>query len=485
MVAAYCRVSTDHDEQEDSLENQIRHYRDEIKANPEYEFVNVYYDFGISGYKEARPGFQKMMGDARDGRIDLILAKSISRFARNTQTVLGATRELKDLGVAVYFELQDINTLTSAGELMMTVYAAFAQAESQSTRELCRLVYLRKYEAGIPVQYLERSFGYKKNEKGGFVPDEAEAEWVRTAYRMIADGHTAASVKRYLNGKGVKTAQGVSWTESKVIQMIENVIYKGDYIMHKHFVNEDRKLVPNRGEVDAWYAEDDHVPLVSKSLWQRAQDALASRRGYLAEGSVIGGEYPYKDFLFCAECGHPLYARIYSNGNRLNWGCSGQKRYGKAFCRGVNVPDGTARSWDLSAKAYVYEKTAERGFREYGFYSEGYWKRTHKKKERALTVPELNTDSYPYMRQIFCARCGGRLVRRFDTKTEKVFWVCNTNKRNGKSSCPGVRIPDAEVRNWNFDGDIFISERRKNGEKRYSYSSERADGGPQGSAESK
>ena len=163
-VAAYCRVSTDHDEQEDSLENQIAHYENEIRSNPHYEFVEVYYDFGISGFKEKRQNFQRMLQDAREGKIDLIITKSISRFARNTDTVLKATRELKALNVAVYFELQGINTLTSEGELMMTVYAAFAQAESESNSALAKMAYQRRYEAGIPVQYLERCYGYDRNE---------------------------------------------------------------------------------------------------------------------------------------------------------------------------------------------------------------------------------------------------------------------------------------------------------------------------------
>ena len=133
-VAAYCRVSTETEIQEGSIENQIEHYEELIKSNPDYEFVNVYYDFGISGYKEKRPGFQEMMKDARSGKIDLIITKSITRFARNTNTLLKATRELKSLGIGVFFELQNMNTLNEGGELLLTVYAAFAQGESETYR---------------------------------------------------------------------------------------------------------------------------------------------------------------------------------------------------------------------------------------------------------------------------------------------------------------------------------------------------------------
>ena len=144
-VCDYARVSTEAEEQENSLENQITHYKELINNNINYEFINVYYDFGISGFKENRPGFQKMMQDARNGKIDLIITKSISRFARNTVTILKAIRELKELGVGIFFELQNINTLTESGEFLITIMSAFAQSESENYSSLAKLVYKRKY----------------------------------------------------------------------------------------------------------------------------------------------------------------------------------------------------------------------------------------------------------------------------------------------------------------------------------------------------
>lgn len=477
-VAAYCRVSTDHDEQEDSLENQIKHYEDEIKSNPTYEFVEVYYDFGISGFKERRPNFQRMIQDAGAGKIDLIITKSISRFARNTDIVLKTTRELKALNVAIFFELQGINTLTSEGELMMTVYAAFAQAESESTRELCKMVYTRKYSAGIPVQYLDRCFGYDKNEKGEFIINEDEAEWVRKMYRMIADGFTAASVKRYLNDNGIKTVKGAKWQDSSVFRIIESEIYKGDYIMHKHFVNDERKLVKNRGEVDSWYIENDHIPIVSKKLWQQAQDALKARRqshvGNMVPKDLTDENYPYKNRIFCAYCGQPLMRRVYSNGNRVNWGCSGQKRFGKAYCKGINVLDSTIKDWDFDGKIFIYEKTSKHGIREYAYYKESYWRRTHKKKVPENKAPALNDENYPYRNKICCGKCGGRLTRSVNTKSGRVTWLCSNYKHHTLDGCTGTRIFDDEVRKWMpIEAKIYITARRKpNGEKCYTYTCE-------------
>lgn len=479
-VCAYCRVSTEADEQENSLENQIRHYESVIRSNPDYEYAGVYSDFAISGFKEKRPGLQKMMADAREGKIDLILTKSVSRFARNTAIVLEATRELKELNVGIFFELQNINTLSGEGELMLTILAAFAQAESESGSIGAKMVYQRKYEAGIPVQYLERSFGYTKNEQGIYIPDESEAVWVRKIYEMAAEGYTPAAIRRYINKAGLKTVQGAEWSDSTVIRLIENKIYKGDYIMHKYFVNDERKLVKNRGEVDAWYIEDDHEAIVSPELWQMAQDAVALKREYLAEGSVIEEfteeNYPYMNKIFCSKCGHPLYKRIYSNGNRLNWGCSGTKRYGRSFCDGINVPDGILRKeWKFDENIYIGEKPNDKGMKEFTYLKEKSWKRRHKKKIPVLDLPENTEENYPYRRKIYCGICGSRLVRYSNTKTNKVTWICNGNKRKGRAFCEGTRVPDQIIKGWGeIKKDIYIQRKDdKNGKKRYSYTSKK------------
>lgn len=477
-VCAYCRVSTDAEEQENSLENQISYYEALIKSNPEYEYVGIYYDFAISGYKENRKGLQRMLEDARAGKIDLILTKSVSRFARNTAIVLKATRELREMNVGVFFELQNINTLSGEGELMLTILSAFAQAESESGSENAKMVYRRKYEQGIPVQYLERSFGYTKNAEGEYVPDPEEAVWVKKIYLMAADGYTPAAIRRFLNENGVLSVGGVAWTDSAVIRLIENEIYKGDYIMHKHYVNEERKLVKNRGEVDAWYIEDDHVAIVSPELWQKAQDALHRRREYLVTGSFIEEftekNYPYMGHIFCGKCGHPLYHRIYSNGNRLCWDCSGVKRYGKGFCEGVNVPDSVIREWEFEGDVYIRDSDEVKGIKQFRYTKERSWKRRNKRKEYVRAVPELNEGNYPYMKKVYCAECGGRLVR-YVAKGDKVLWICSSNKRKGKDFCKGVRVPDEVLKGWGrIEHGIYISRKDgRNGEKCYSYTCEK------------
>lgn len=472
-VCAYCRVSTDAEEQENSLKNQMTHYEELIKSNESYEFVGVYSDFGISGFKESRPGFNQMVKDAKDGKIDLIITKSVSRLARNTVTVLKVARELKEQGVGIFFELQNINTLTEAGELLLTILSAFAQAESESARIGAQMVYTHKYEKGIAVQYLERSFGYTKSKKGEFIPDKKEAKWVRKIFEMAADGYTSAEIKRYLISKNVRTIKGAEFKESTVIRILENEIYKGDYIMHKHFVNEDRKLVRNEGQVDAWYVTDDHEPIVSKRLWGMAQKQLEKKREYLSTGSVVEElteeNYPYMNCIYCAECGYPLYRRIYSNGNRLCWMCSGQRRHGKEFCKGINVPDFILREWDFNDDIYIKEMGRRKGVKEFSYLKGSDWNKQFRKKEFISTVPQLCEENYPYLGKLYCEKCGSQLVRQI-RKGDEVYWICNGWKRKGKKFCEGVRISDEIVRSSKeIDSKISIGKKETEKGKEFYY----------------
>lgn len=475
-VCAYCRVSTEEEEQANSLENQMEHYEEEIRSNPSYEFAGIYHDFGISGFKENRPGFQKMLQDARDHEIDLIITKSVSRFCRNTDTLLKAVRELKDLGVGVIFELQHINTLATSGEILLTVLAAFAQAESENYSALGKMVYTRKYEAGIPVQYLERSFGYDHGPSGEFLPDPGEAPWVKKIYELCADGYRPVQIARHLNEHGVHTKAGSVFTSSTVIRILENEIYKGDYIMHKYYVNAERKEVKNRGEVDAWYIKDDHPALVSRKLWERAQERLSEMREYLATGSVVGSldeeTYPYKKQLFCAECGFPLYRRVYSNGNRVSWICSGEMRYLKEFCAGISVPDSIIRGWgELPGNVYIRSEKDQLGRTTFRYVREKTWARDHKRKEPVVSAPALTTENYPYKEHIFCAGCGSKLTRSIG-KHGDTIWTCNGRKHKSRAFCEGIRIPDDVIRGWGeIKHDIFISRKEdKHGQRSYSYS---------------
>ena len=474
-VAAYARVSTDHDEQANSLESQMKYYEDYITNNPDYEYAGIYHDFGISGFKERRPGFQRMLEDARAGKIDLIITKSITRFARNTDTVLKATRELKEIGVGVFFELQNINTLSSEGELLMTVYAAFGQAESDSASDNAKLAYRRRMTEGRPIQRLEKCFGYRLAGNGEYIPDQ-NAGWVVKIYELAAEGYTCGDIVKYLNGLGVKSAQGCKFTCSNVSRMIRSVIYKGDFIMQQTYVDENRKQQVNRGELPKVYIKGDHPRIVSDELWEAAQKKLEERSAYLAEGSVVTDpteeNYPYINRIFCAKCGHKLSRRIYSNGNRLSWICSGQKNHNSDFCEGVFIPDSIIRSWGaIDENIYIYKETDQMGKAEYGYIPEREWKKDHKKKRAPFLAPALTLENYPFLGKVYCKKCGSRLIRRVNA-SGGVRWVCYGRNKKGTDFCEGITIPDEILqRVGEPKHNIYIGKEIIDGEERYGYTS--------------
>ena len=250
--------------------------------------------------------------------------------------------------------------------------AAFAQAESENYRALAQMTYRRKYEAGIPVYHLEQSFGFTFDSRGNLIPEPKEATWVKQIFKRAAEGYTAAQIARWLNEQGVMTKEGACFTTSTVLRILENEIYVGDYKMHKHYVNEERREVKNQGQVDAWYIYHDHAPLIHRKLWMAAHKKLEERREYLFTGSVVGElneeTYPYKDRIFCASCGYPLFRRTYSKENRVAWICSGQKRYSKTFCEGINVPDSVIRNCgDWSGNLYIRRVVDDLGKAEFRY----------------------------------------------------------------------------------------------------------------------
>ena len=253
-VAVYARVSTKSENQSDSLMNQIAHYRESVGKDPRYELKGIYYDYGISGYKQSRPGFQRLMKDAEEGKFTLVITKAITRFARNTQTVLESTRRLKELGIGVYFELQGINTLSQEGELLMTLFAAFGQAESEGARKHTLMSLKRNYEKGVANRQLQRCMGYCKGEDGEFYPDQY-APLVLEMFEMAADGYTPAQITNYFNSEGRTTKNGKSFHRGTVTKMLRNVAYKGDFIGQRYYVDENRHQRVSHDHHFKWWFE--------------------------------------------------------------------------------------------------------------------------------------------------------------------------------------------------------------------------------------
>jgi site-specific DNA recombinase len=470
-VAVYCRVSNKSINLEDSLENQITHYKEELTKNPRYELVNIYYDFGISGFKEKRPGFQKMMEDSRQGKFELVITKSITRFARNTATVLNATRELKSHGIGVYFELQKINTLGEGGELLMTLYAAFGQAESQAGCVSTRMAIQRKLEKGESLSQVQRIFGYTKNEKGEIIPD-ANAKWVMEIFEMAADGFTVAEITNYLNREGVKTQTGKQFYRETVRRILKNEEYKGDFVQMKHYVDEHRKQHPNHGEKQMYYFHENHLPIVTNELWENAQKVFMQKKKDAPEErkALTDENYPYRHQLYCGHCGNRLM-RVYVGG-KYQWTCSGKRKYSHKFCPGVSIPDEVVKSWgSFSEKRYI-SATYDRGrLTGYSWQAENEWTKDHTKKQYQSQVPELTKENYPYMDRIYCKYCGSRL-RRIINRNGTITWICDNFSRNGKQACKGIRVPDEKLQGLrNLAKDVYIGKEIINGKECYGYSS--------------
>ena len=503
-TAVYCRVSTAQERASNSLHNQVSHYRQVISADPSRELVAIYHDYGLSGYHEERPGFQQMLQDAERDCFDLLVTKAITRLSRNTATVLDVTRRLSSLGIDIYFELQGIHTLSQEGELLLTLYAAFGQAESEGARQHTLMARQRAYERGEPPRQLQRSMGYMRLPDGGFCPDEY-APLVREVFELAAAGHGAAEIARMLTARGLTTHNGCTITRQTVAALVHNQAYRGDYLARATYVNEQRKQVPNHGEVAQYFFRDAHPALVSRELWEQAQVGLAGARQTLPPledvPPLTDEHYPYRHQVFCGLCGHRL-ARTLRAG-RIRWECNGKERFSRDFCPGVSVDDAELRErWPWQGAVYVLpaqDEDERAGLAAAGagasvglaaadvgaaagtaialrFVSEAQWKASRHEKAHRNAVPALTQDNYPYLGRIFCKYCGTRL-RRVVTDASKVLWVCERANRQGVSACKGVRVPDellAPLRAPDgplaTEGPLYLGKEWIDGQQRYGYS---------------
>ena len=299
-VAGYARVSTDLEEQQSSYQAQMDYYRSYIMSRPDWEFVDMYSDEGITATNtRRRDGFNSMIADALDGKIDLIITKSISRFARNTVDSLITIRKLKDHGVEVYFEKENIWTFDSKGELLISIMSSLAQEESRSISENTTWGKRKSFAAGKASVAYSRFLGYDK----GFVINEEEAETVRMIYKLFMSGKSLYSITKELERLGRKTATGLTrWTISAVKSVLTNEKYKGDAILQKEFTTDylQKTKKKNEGEVPKYYINEHHPKIVSTDLFQLVQVELQRRR---KENRHFSGATIFSFKLQCGECG--------------------------------------------------------------------------------------------------------------------------------------------------------------------------------------
>lgn len=303
-VAAYARVSTDSDEQFTSYEAQIDYYTRYITKRDDWEFVKVYTDEGITGTStKHRDGFNLMVKDALDGKIDLIITKSVSRFARNTVDSLTTVRKLKDAGVEVYFEKENIYTFDSKGELLITIMSSLAQEDSRSISENVTWGQRKRFADGKVTMPYKNFLGYDKGQDGKPVINEEEAEIVRLIYRLFLQGKTASGICKHLDGLGIPTPSGKkAWNQTTVNSILRNEKYKGDALLQKKFTVDflTKKQKVNEGEVPQYYVEDNHPAIIDPLEFDMVQAEIARRQKL---GRSYSGVSIFSSKVICGECG--------------------------------------------------------------------------------------------------------------------------------------------------------------------------------------
>ena len=345
-VAAYARVSSGKDAMLHSLAAQVSYYSELIQRNPEWEYAGVYADENLSGTKEARPEFQRMLRDCREGKIDRILCKSISRFARNTVALLEVARELKELGISVSFEKENIDTMSGDGELMLSILASLAQEESRSVSENCKWRVRKKFEQGIPTGL--RMYGYDVR-NGSFTILPEEAAIVQRIFRMYLEGMGSERIMRELNAEGTPAPEGGLWNAGTIMMMLRNEKYAGDLLLQKSYVNNhvEKKQLPNRGELPQYFVAEDHAPIIDRETFDAVQAEIAGRRELhttKAPGAVKRPDMPLGDRIICGICGKKYRRRITRQGTPYAapvWICATFNYRGKAFCASKQIPEQT------------------------------------------------------------------------------------------------------------------------------------------------
>ena len=352
-AAAYCRVSTDQEEQLTSYEAQVAYYTDKIMSNPEWTLAGIFADEGITGTSvKKRTNFLRMIRLCRKGKIDIILTKSISRFARNTVDCLNYIRELKELGIAVIFENENINTMKADTEIIITMLAGFAQAQSESISQNVRWGKRQAFKSGkVSFQY-SRIYGYERgeNDKPRVVPEQAAV--VRRIFQSYLAGSSVPDIKRMLEAEGIAAAGGKpQWSVGALQYMLRNEKYCGDALLQKTFVENciSKKTRKNNGELPKYLVQNHHEAIIDRTLFEKVQAEIARRAGKRKVSdktsktgqSKYSGRYALTELLICGNCGTPYKRVTWSKRGKkkIVWRCISRLDYGTKYCKSSPTVD--------------------------------------------------------------------------------------------------------------------------------------------------
>lgn len=348
-VAAYCRVSTDSEEQASSYEMQVEHYKAFIQKNEEWQFAGIFADDGISGTNtKKRSEFNRMIEECMAGHIDMIITKSISRFARNTVDCLNYIRKLKDKNIPVFFEKENINTMDAKGEVLLTIMASLAQQESESLSKNVKLGLQFRYQNGEVQVNHNRFMGYTKDDDGNLVIEPREAEIVKRIYLEYLQGASLKQIGDGLERDGILTAAGKPrWRPESVKKILTNEKYIGDALLQKTYTIDvlTKKRVKNNGLVPQYYVENSHEAIIPRELYAKVQEELL-RRANLHSGKdrkkrVYSSKYALSSICYCSKCGDIYRRTVWNNrGKKHNvWRCVNRIERGPDICDAPTVEE--------------------------------------------------------------------------------------------------------------------------------------------------
>ena len=445
-VAAYCRVSMDTEQLRHSFSQQVSYYNGLIQSNPEWDFAGIYADLGISGTSmAARPDFQRMLADCEDGKIDLILVKSISRFARNKLELLETTRHLKEIGVEVRFEREHLSSTSSDGELLLTLLASFAEEEVVSLSNNVKWAVQKKFKNGEEFNH-NRALGYRfEGDERVIVPEEADI--VRWLFETYATGeYSMGKLSKLAREKGFRGINGVLLSSSTVSVILKNEIYKGDRLLQKTYGEGVHVRRVNRGEKPKYYVEDAHEAIVPRELFDRVQKIMKVRG---AGSAFRKAEHTcFSQKVVCGYCGAALNRRNWVTGKVSKtgikrWNCTTREKEGNAVCSLKPIMEEDLKMMASEAlemetlneedfarkvkKVVLYDRTAE-------FVMDD---------DRIKTVRRPNP-SYALKGKCTCGDCGANFGRfRYSVKnddgTYRYYWKCSdraTSRKQTDCSCP-------------------------------------------------
>ena len=337
-VAAYARVSSGKDAMLHSLSAQISYFSSLIQSRPEWLYCGVYSDEAITGTKENRDGFQQLIEDCRGGKIDMIIVKSISRFARNTVTLLETVRQLKNIGVDVFFEEQNIHTMSTEGELMLTILASYAQEESLSVSENQKWRIRKNFSEGKP--WGITMLGYRNNEDSFIVVPE-EAEIVRYIFRRYLEGAGTFIIAKELNAAGFTARKGCEFRQTGVRKILGNYAYTGNLLLQKTYRENhlSKRMCVNHGELPKYHALGTHEAIIDLDTFNRVQEELARRAAHFHSRPAPEAPYPFTSLIVCGKCRKNYRRKVTATGPV--WICATFNTKGKAACPSKQIPEST------------------------------------------------------------------------------------------------------------------------------------------------